>query len=140
MKARVKWIEDVQFVGETGSGHSVVMDGPEEYGGHGTGIRPMEMLLLGLGGCASFDVIEISRKSRQDVTDCVAEIESERSIDIPKIFTKITIHFTVTGNNLKENQIRKAVQLSAEKYCSASAMLAQSAEINYDCTIINHER
>lgn len=137
VKARVKWIEDVQFIGETGSGHSVVMDGPESYGGHGTGIRPMEMLLLGLGGCASFDVIEISKKARQDIVDCVANIESERSEDIPKVFTKITIHFTVTGRNLKENQIKKAIQLSADKYCSASAMLAESADISYDYEIIN---
>jgi putative redox protein len=137
MKARIKWVEDVQFIGEAGSGHSVVMDGPEAYGGHGTGIRPMEMLLLGLGGCASFDVVEISRKARQDIIDCVATIESERSEDIPMVFTKIAIHFVITGRDLKENQIQKAIQLSADRYCSASAMLAKTADITYDYEIIN---
>ena len=120
MKARVKWVEDVLFVGESGTGHTIVMDGPEEAGGHGTGMRPMELLLLGLGGCTSFDVIDILKKSRQDVTDCVVEVSAERSEEAPKVFTKIHVHYTVTGRNLKQNFVDRAVKLSTEKYCSAS--------------------
>ena len=118
MKARVKWVEDVLFVGESGTGHTIVMDGPEEAGGHGTGMRPMELLLLGLGGCTSFDVIDILKKSRQDVTDCVVEVSAERSEEAPKVFTKIHVHYTVTGRNLKQNFVDRAVKLSTEKYLS----------------------
>ena len=137
MKARVKWIEDIQFLGESGSGHTVVMEGPEELGGHGTAMCPMELLLLGLGGCTSFDVVEILRKARQDIHDCVTDITSERSTEIPKVFTKIHIHFTITGNNVKEAQVKKAVNLSADKYCSASLMLGKMAEITHDYEIID---
>lgn len=137
MKARVKWVEDLVFVGESGSGHTVVMDGPKELGGHDTGIRPMELLLLGMGGCTSFDMVQILKKARQDIRDCVVEIDSERSNDIPKVFTKINVHYTVTGKNLKETQVKRAVELSTEKYCSASIMLGQMAEITHDYEIIN---
>jgi putative redox protein len=137
MKARVKWVEDVMFVGESGSGHSIVMDGPEKMGGHGTGMRPMELLLLGLGGCTSFDMVQILTKSRQDIRDCVVEIESERSEDIPKVFTKIHVHYKVTGKDLKDSQVNRAVKLSTEKYCSASLMLGKMAEITHDYEIIN---
>jgi putative redox protein len=137
MKARVKWVEDVMFVGESDSGHSIVMDGPEEMGGHGTGMRPMELLLLGLGGCTSFDMVQILTKSRQDIRDCVVEIESERSEDIPKVFTKIHVHYKVTGKDLKDSQVNRAVKLSTEKYCSASLMLGKMAEITHDYEIIN---
>jgi putative redox protein len=136
MKARVKWVEDVLFVGESGTGHTVVMDGPSEAGGHGTGMRPMELLLLGLGGCTSFDVIDILKKSRQDVTDCVVEVSAERSEEAPKVFTKIHVHYTVTGRNLKANFVDRAVKLSTEKYCSASIMLAKTAEITHDYEVI----
>ncbi|MCL5975762.1 OsmC family protein [Methylophaga sp.] len=136
MKARVKWVEDVLFVGESGTGHTVVMDGPAEAGGHGTGMRPMELLLLGLGGCTSFDVIDILKKSRQDVTDCVVEVSAERSEEAPKVFTKIHVHYTVTGRNLKANFVDRAVKLSTEKYCSASIMLAKTAEITHDYEVI----
>ncbi|MCB2426973.1 OsmC family protein [Methylophaga pinxianii] len=136
MKARVKWVEDVLFVGESGTGHTIVMDGPEESGGHGTGMRPMELLLLGLGGCTSFDVIDILKKSRQDVTDCVVEVSAERSEEAPKVFTKIHVHYTVTGRNLKANFVDRAVKLSTEKYCSASIMLAKTAEITHDYEVI----
>lgn len=137
MKVRVKWIEDLLFLGESGSGHTVVMDGPKELGGHDTGIRPMEMLLLGLGGCTSFDIVQILTKARQDIRDCVVEIESERSEEIPKVFTKIHVHYTITGKKLKETQVKRAVELSTEKYCSASLMLAKTAEIIHDYEIID---
>ena len=136
MKARVKWVEDVLFVGESGTGHTVVMDGPEEAGGHGTGMRPMELLLLGLGGCTSFDVIDILKKSRQDVTDCVVEVSAERSDEAPKVFTNIHVHYRVSGRNLKPNFVDRAVKLSTEKYCSASIMLAKTAEITHDYEVI----
>ena len=124
MKARIKWVEDVVFLGESGSGHTVVMDGPEDHGGRNIGCRPMETLLIGMGGCATFDVIHILKKSRQLVTDCVAEIEAERSDDIPSVFTRIHLKFIVSGQQLKEKQVARAVSLSAEKYCSASIMLS----------------
>ncbi len=137
MKARVKWVEDVMFLGESGTGHTIVMDGPEDAGGHGTGMRPMELLLLGLGGCTSFDVITMLKKSRQDINDCVVEIDSERSDEIPKVFTKINVHYTVTGKDLKEAHVKRAVSLSTEKYCSASLMLGKTAEISHSYEIIN---
>ena len=136
MKARIKWVEDVTFVGESGSGHAVVMDGPPDHGGRNLGVRPMEMLLLGMGGCASFDVIMILKKGRQQVTDCVAELEAERADDEPKVFTKIHVHFVVTGKDLKEERVKRAVELSAEKYCSASIMLGAMAEITHDYEIV----
>lgn len=139
MEARVKWVEDLTFVGESGSGHTLVMDGPEALGGHGTGMRPMELLLLGMGGCTSFDMIQMLKKGRQDIRDCVVELTSERSDEIPKIFTKIHVHYTVTGKKLKEAQVKRAVELSAEKYCSASIMLGAMAEITHDYEIIDVE-
>ena len=125
MKAKVKWVDNAMFLGESGSGHAVVMDGPESLGGRNMGIRPMEMLLIGMGGCASFDVMSILKKSRQDVSACHAELEAERADAVPAVFTAINIHFVVTGNNLKEKQVKRAVELSAEKYCSASIMLGK---------------
>jgi len=139
MKARVKWVEDLQFVGESGTGHTIVMDGPEELGGHGTGMRPMELLLLGMGGCTSFDMVQMLKKGRQDIRDCVVEIDSERSSEIPKVFTKIHVHYIVTGKDLKEAQVKRAVELSTQKYCSASIMLGETAEIAHDYEIINVE-
>jgi len=135
MKARIKWVEDVMFVGESGSGHTVVIDGPPEYGGRNLGIRPMELLLQGLGGCTAFDVMLILKKSRQQVTDCVVEVEAERAEMEPKVFTRIHVHFIVTGTGLKENVVKRAVQLSAEKYCSASIMLGKTAAISHDFEI-----
>lgn len=135
MKARVKWIEGVAFLGEGDSGHGVVMDGPPDAGGRNVGTRPMEMVLLGLGGCASFDVIQILNKSRQPVTDCVAEIEAERADTEPKVFTRIHVHFIVSGDGLDERKVQRAVQLSAEKYCSVSAMLQATAEMTHDVEI-----
>ncbi|MCF6217362.1 MAG: OsmC family protein [Gammaproteobacteria bacterium] len=135
MKARIKWVEDATFLGESGSGHAVVMDGPPESGGRNLGVRPMEMLLLGMGGCASFDVVSILKKSRQPITDCIAEITAQRADDEPKVFTQIHIHFIVSGEGLKEKQVARAVSLSAEKYCSASIMLGKTAKISHDYQI-----
>ena len=136
MKARVKLIEGVSFVGQSESGHSVVMDGPPDSGGKNLGIRPMEMLLIGLGGCSSFDVVHILRKARQQVTDCVADLSAERATTDPKVFTKIHLHFTVTGRNLDPRRVEQAVNLSAEKYCSASVMLGKMAEITHDFEVV----
>jgi putative redox protein len=131
MQVNVKWIDGVSFVGESESGHSVVLDGAPANGGRNIGMRPMEMLLIGMGGCTSFDVITILKKSRQQVADCVAEITAERTDDIPKVFTKIHVKFVVTGENLNEKQVERAVKLSAEKYCSASIMLGKACEITH---------
>lgn len=139
MKARVKWVEDLLFLGESGTGHTVVMDGPKELGGHDIGIRPMELLLLGMGGCTSFDMIQMLTKARQDIHDCVVEIDSDRSDEIPKVFTRIRVHYIITGKNIKESQVKRAIELSTEKYCSASLMLGETAEITHDYEIINVE-
>ncbi|MEK9714196.1 MAG: OsmC family protein [Thalassolituus sp.] len=140
MKTRVKWVDNAMFIGESGSGHSVVMDGPEDHGGRNLGIRPMEMLLLGLGGCTSFDVMSILTKQRLNVTDCVADIEAERADAVPAVFTKIHVHFTVTGRALRESAVERAVKLSAEKYCSASIMLEQGGvEITHSYSVVEAE-
>ncbi|MDL4863327.1 OsmC family protein [Halomonas elongata] len=137
MKASVKWTDGRQFVTESGSGHSVVIDGPPDHGGRNTGPRPMEMLLMGLGACTSFDVLEILEKSRAPVSDCVASIEAERADSVPSVFTKIHVHFTVSGQGLKEKQVKRAVELSADKYCSASIMLANGGvEVTHSFTIV----
>lgn len=125
MKATIKWAGEVKFEAESGSGHKIIIDGPPEHGGKNQGVRPMELMLLGVGGCASFDVVHILKKSRQDVTDCVAQVEAERVDDVPAVFSKIHLHFKVKGNNLKEAHVKRAVELSAEKYCSASIMLSK---------------
>jgi len=137
MKARVKWVEAMTFVGESGSGHSVVMDGAPGSGGRDLGVRPMEMLLLGMGGCTAFDVVLILRKARQQVSDCVLDIEAERADTDPKVFTRIHVHFVVTGHGLSDKQVARAVELSAEKYCSASIMLGKTATITHDYEIVD---
>jgi len=132
MQATVKWVDGALFVGESGSGHSVVMDGPEDLGGRNMGFRPMEMLLLGVGGCSIYDVMSMLKKSRQQVSDCRIEVAAERADAIPAVFTTIHLHFVVTGTDLKESQVKRAVSLSAEKYCSASIMLgAAGVEITH---------
>ena len=136
MKARIKWVENVCFMGESETGHAVVLDGAPEAGGRNLGMRPMEMLLIGMGACTSFDVVIILKKSRQDISDCVAEISADRADEIPKVFTKIHVHFVVTGNGLNVGQVERAVKLSAEKYCSASIMLSKSVEITHDFEIV----
>jgi putative redox protein len=132
MQATVKWVDGAMFLGESGSGHTVVMDGPPDHGGRNLGVRPMEMLLLGLGGCATFDVMSILQKSRQQVHDCRVEIQATRADAVPAVFEKIDLCFIVEGKNLKEAQVKRAVELSAEKYCSASIMLeAAGVEISH---------
>lgn len=126
MKGAVKWVDGALFVGESGSGHAVVMDGPEDLGGRNQSLRPMEMLLLGTGGCAIYDVISILKKARQSVTACRVELHAQRVDDVPAVFESMQLHFVVSGNNLKESQVRRAVELSAEKYCSASIMLSRA--------------
>lgn len=126
MKASIDWAGEASFKATSGSGHTVQMDGPPDHGGRDLGPRPMEMLLMGLGGCSSLDVMSILQKSRQDVTDCRAEIEAERADEVPAVFTRIHLHFVVTGHKLKDNLVKRAVSLSAEKYCSASIMLEKA--------------
>ena len=136
MKARIKWKNGMSFLGESDSGHAVLMDGPPEAGGRNLGPRPMEMLLMGTGGCAAFDVMLILKKSRQAVSDCVVEIEAQRAAQDPKVFTHIHFHFILTGKNLQPQQIERAISLSAEKYCSASIMLGKTAEMTHDFEIV----
>ena len=136
MKCRIKWLDHMTFVGESDSGHSVVMDSAPEAGGRDLGVRPMEMLLLGLGGCTSFDVISILKKSRQQVSDCEARIEAERAAEVPRIFTRIHIHFVVSGKDLDVSRVERAIKLSADKYCSASRMLEKAATITHDYEIV----
>lgn len=136
MKARIKWIENVCFMGESETGHAVVLDGAPDAGGRNLGMRPMEMLLIGMGACTSFDVVTILKKARQPVTDCVAEIDAARADEIPKVFIKIHVHFVITGKGLNPTQVERAVKLSAEKYCSASIMLGKSAEVTHDFEIV----
>jgi putative redox protein len=136
MKARVKWIEGALMLGESPSGHAVVMDGPEEHGGRNLGVRPMEMLLLGMGGCSEFDVVHILKKSRQDVRFCEVELTAERAETEPKVFTRIHAHFRVGGPGLSDKAVERAVKLSAEKYCSASIMLGAMAEITHSFELV----
>ena len=129
MKARVKLVDGITFVAESGSGHAVVMDAAPEVGGRDLGPRPMEMLLMGAGGCSAIDVVMILRKARQPVADCVVELEAERAAQDPKVFTRIHMHYVVTGKGVNPLQVEKAIKLSKEKYCSATIMLAKTAEI-----------
>ncbi|RTZ63608.1 MAG: OsmC family protein [Aquificaceae bacterium] len=137
MKSRVKWLDNMSFVGESASGHSVVMDGPPEAGGRNLGIRPMEMLLLGLGGCSSFDVVSMLKKGRQNISNCEVEISAKRADTEPKVFTEIHLHFIIEGKDLSEVKVSKAIQLSAEKYCSASIMLGKTATVTHDYEIVS---
>lgn len=139
MKARVKWVENALFLAESGSGHTVVMDGPPESGGRNLGVRPMETLLIGMGGCTAFDVVHILRKGRHDVRDCELRLEAERAKTDPKVFTRIHVHFVVKGKGLSDAVVNRAVQLSAEKYCSASIMLGKTAQITHDYEVIEVE-
>ena len=136
MKARVKWLDNMSFVGESGSGHSIVMDGAPESGGRNLAARPMEMVLMGMGGCTAFDVVMILKKARQPIDDCIVELSAERADGVPAVFTKIHVHYQVKGKGLSEKQVEKAVKLTAEKYCSVSIMLAATVEITHDFEII----
>ncbi|MFA6120200.1 MAG: OsmC family protein [Sideroxydans sp.] len=136
MKARIKWVDGMTFIGESESGHAVVMDASPEVGGRNLGPRPMEMLLLGAGGCSSIDVVMILKKSRQAVSDCYVEMSAKRAETDPKVFTKIHMHFVVKGKDIKPEAVEKAVKLSAEKYCSASIMLGATAEMTHDFEVV----
>ena len=139
MEGTVKWVDGVMFLGESSSGHSVVMDGPEELGGKNHGLRPMEMLLLGTGGCALFDVVTMLKKSRQALTKGRVELQAVRAEAVPAVFTAINLHFVIEGDGIKESQVARAVQLSAEKYCSASIMLATGGvEVTHTHEMISH--
>ncbi len=135
MKARVKLVEGITFVAESGSGHAVVMDASPDVGGRNLGARPMEMLLMGAGGCSAIDVVQILRKARQDFVDCVVELEAERAPEDPKVFTRIHMHYIVTGRGLNPAHVERAIKLSKEKYCSATIMLAKTADVTADFEI-----
>ena len=135
MKIRVKWIGNASFVAETQSSHAIVMDGAPEGGGRNIGPRPMETLLAGTGGCTAYDVVSILRKGRQSISDCVVEVDAERASDDPKVFTRIHFHFVISGEAVDPVKVERAIELSAKKYCSASIMLAKTAEITHDFEI-----
>jgi putative redox protein len=136
MKARVKWVQDVMFVGESGSGHAVVIDGAPDAGGRNLGLRPMELLLLGLGSCSAFDVVMILRRAREPITDCVVELDGQRADTDPKVYTSVELVYKITGKNLDPKKVERAVNLSAEKYCSASKMFSATASLTHRIEII----
>jgi putative redox protein len=140
MRARIKWLENVSFVAETGSGHAVVVDGAPEAGGRNVGMRPMELMLAGLTACTAFDVIWILKRARQPVADCVVEADAERAAEEPKVFTHIHLRYAVAGSGLDPKQVERAVKLSKEKYCSATIMLARSVEITYELRTVEGDR
>lgn len=132
MKAIIRWTGGVSFRGRADSGHDVVIDGAPEAGGQNKGSRPMELVLIGMGGCTAFDVMHILRKQRQHVTDCVADIDAERAPTDPKVFTRIHVHFKIVGRGLDAKKVAHAIELSATKYCSASIMIGKTAKITHD--------
>jgi putative redox protein len=140
MKTRIKWVEGVSFVGETGSGHAVVIDGAPEHGGRNLGMRPMEMVLTGAAACTAFDVVLILKKGRQPVADCVVTAEAERAPEEPRVFTRIHLNYAVAGRGLDARQVERAVKLSKDKYCSATIMLGRTAEITYEIAITEGDR
>ncbi len=140
MKTRVKWVEGVSFVGETSSGHAVVIDGAPEHGGRNLGGRPMELLLMGAASCTAFDVVTILKKARQPIADCVVEAEAQRAATEPRVFTKIHLKYAVAGRGLDRRQVERAVKLSKDKYCSATLMLAKTAELTYEIEVIEGDR
>jgi putative redox protein len=137
MKVRARWAEGVSFVGESESGHAVVIDGAPEHGGRNLGMRPMEMVLLGAAACTAFDVVLILRKARQPVGDCAVEASAERAATEPRVFTRIHLTYTVAGRGLDRTHVERAVKLSKDKYCSATLMLAQTAEITFEIAIVD---
>ena len=136
MKVRIKWTEGMSFVGESGSGHAVVIDGSPEHGGRNLGMRPMEMVLAGAAACTAFDVVLILKKARQPIADCVVEAEAARAAVEPKVFTRSHLKYHVAGRGLDPRQVERAVKLSKEKYCSATLMLGKTAEITYEIAIV----
>lgn len=139
MKARIKWIEQASFVAESGSGHALIIDGAPEHGGRNLGIRPMEAVLIGLGSCTAFDVVSILKKARQQVSDCVVELEADRADEPPRVFTRIRMRYRVSGRDLDASRVHRAVSLSADKYCSATAMLRERVEISHEVVIENDD-
>ncbi len=135
MKGTVKWVDGAMFVAESDSGHTVVIDGPPDGGGRNLGLRPMEMVLLGMGACTAYDVVSILKKARQEVRDCRVELDAERAQEVPQVFTRIHVRFRVSGKALAVAQVERAVSLSAEKYCSASIMLGKTAAITHDYVV-----
>lgn len=135
MKATVRWVDGMMFEATADSGHTVVMDGPPDLGGRNRGSRPMEVVLMGTGACSAADVVSILAKSRQDVVDCVVELEAERAAKVPRVFTRIHMHYVVTGRSLKPEAVERAVSLSADKYCSATQMLNKTAAVSHDFEI-----
>ena len=136
MKASLKWLGEVSFEATSGSGHRIVLDGAPEHGGRNAGIRPMEAMLIGMGACSAFDVVSILKKARQAVSDCVVELEADRAAEPPKVFTQVRMRFVVTGKNLRPAAVERAVTLSAEKYCSATAMLRPTVDIRHEVQIV----
>lgn len=135
MQVRIKWLSQRSFQAETGSGHTLVMDGPPEHGGQNLAARPMEMVLVGLGGCSAFDVVEILEKSRQKVEDCQIEIDAQRADEVPAVFTTIHMHFIIAGQELNEKHVKRAVELSVDKYCSVAKMMRPNVSITFDYEI-----
>ncbi len=139
LSAHVNWAGDRTFVGRSGSNHSVIMDSDTEGGGHDAGIRPMEMMLLGMGGCTAYDVVSILEKGREPVEGCVVELEAERADDFPKVFTRIQVRYIISGRGLDPDKVERAVGLSADKYCSATIMMGKTADISHEIEIIELE-
>ena len=140
MKTRIKWTEGMSFVGETGSGHAVVIDGAPEHGGRNLGPRPMELVLTGAAACTAFDVVLILKKARQPVADCVVEADADRAAVEPKVFTRIRLAYTIAGRGLDPRQVERAVKLSKEKYCSATIMLGRTAAVTWDLVLVDGDR
>lgn len=136
MKSTIKWVDGAMFVGETGSGHAFVIDGPPDAGGRNLGPRPMELMLSGMGSCTAFDVVDILKKGRHAVSGCQVELTAERADEVPRVFTRIHIHFIVSGDGLRPPAVERAIRLSAEKYCSATIMLRATVDITHDFEII----
>ena len=136
MNISVKWIDGMLMVGKSDSGHAIVMDGPPEIGGENLGVRPMEMLLLGMAGCTMIDVVSTLEKMRENLSDCQAKVSADRGEEYPKVFTNIHVHFILSGKQLNPSKVEKAIKLSAEKYCSASIMIGKTATITHDYEII----
>ena len=140
MKVRAKWAEGMSFVGESQSGHAIVIDGAPDHGGRNRGMRPMELVLLGTAACTAFDVVLILKKARQPIADCAVDAEADRAATEPKVFTRIHLKYTVAGRGLNPAQVERAVKLSKEKYCSATAMLAKTAEVTFEIAIVDDDR
>ena len=136
MKARIKWVENRIFMGESGTGHSIVLGSGGRSDGGSIAPSPMELVLIGLGGCTAYDVVHILEKGREPIADCVVELDAERAETEPKVFTRVRLRYVVTGNGLDRAKVERAVQLSADKYCSASAMIAKTAEIVHEIELI----